>query len=173
MALLHPAWLLLLTALMCLGSFAKSTASARLVIPMALISIIAVWILLGWLFGIYRVSRESSARRQIEHGRDRSWVFALPAVIPMTLPAQFLTLPPVLEGVSEMLEGIAALSFFGALWLAAAALVTAEGHPVRYPTNRAVGTFLLLIYWIVGAWFVRPRVFALLQEPEAHPQAVR
>jgi hypothetical protein len=40
-------------------------------------------------------------------------------------------------------------------------LVTSEGHPVKYPTSRAVGAFLLMAYWVIGAGVLRPRLLGL------------
>jgi predicted benzoate:H+ symporter BenE len=45
--------------------------------------------------------------------------------------------------------------------LAATALVTSEGHPVKYPASRAVGAFLLMAYWVIGAGVLRPRLLGL------------
>ena len=123
----------------------------------------AMWFVLGWTYSIYRVARDVSAKNSFERGPDRAWVFGLAAVAILVLPMSLVDLPPVLDGLRNLVGGVGALSFFASYWLAAAALVTAEGHPVKYPTNRAVGAFLLIAYAVFGAWFIRPRVRALLE----------
>ena len=130
----------------------------------------AMWFVLGWTYSIYRVARDVSAKNSFERGPDRAWVFGLAAVAILVLPMSLVDLPPVLDGLRNLVGGVGALSFFCSDWLAATALVTAEGHPVKYPTNRAVGAFLLFVYAVIGAWFIRPRVFALLETSQSGDQ---
>lgn len=163
MAVLHPAWLVLATLLAFVGQLSVMSFSPSGIILAASCSLLMMWFVLGWTFGIYRVARDVSQRRGIERGPDRAWVFGLAAIAFLVLPTALTDLPPVLDGLRDLLGSVGVLSLFASFWLAAAALVTAEGHPVRYPTNRAVGTFLLVVYCIIGAWFLRPRILALLE----------
>ncbi|WP_298744236.1 hypothetical protein [uncultured Brevundimonas sp.] len=172
MALLHPAWLLLATMLMFLGQLAVLDPTPTGIILAGVCTVAMVWFLLGWTYGIYRVARDVSEQAGIERGPDRGWVVGMSAVAILVLPIALVDLPPVLEGLRDLVGGVGALSFFASFWLAAAALVTAEGHPVRYPTNRAVGAFLLIVYSFIGAWFLRPRILALLDAPRP-PEEVR
>lgn len=162
MALLHPAWLLLVTLLMFLGQLAVMSPTPSSIILAGFCVLGTMWFVLGWTYGIYRVARDVPEQNGIERGTDRGWVFGLAAVALLVLPISLVDLPPVLDGLRDLVGGVGLLSFFASYWLAAAALVTAEGHPVRYPTNRAVGAFLLIVYSVIGAWFLRPRILALL-----------
>ena len=169
MALLHPAWLLLVTLLTFGGQLAAMSLEPSGIVLAAFWSVLMSWFLLGWAYGIYRVAREVSGRRKLERGPDRDWIFSLSAVAFLVLPTALTNFSPVVNGLRDAVGGAGALAFFASFWVTAAALVTAEGHPVRYPTNRAVGTFLLVVYSPIGAWFVRPRLLALREAgwPEA------
>lgn len=170
MALLHPAWLLLATLLMFFGLFAAMSTISSGVILAGVCSLLLMWFGLGWTYGIYRVARDVPEQRRIERGPDRGWVFGLSALALLVLPTALTNLPPVLDGLRDLVGGVGALSYFVSFWLAAAALVTAEGHPVRHPTNRAVGTFLLITYAVIGAWFIRPRILGLLEAARTDDQ---
>jgi hypothetical protein len=167
MAQLHPAWLLLVTLLAFAGQMASVSATPQIIILASVCVLGAMSFLLGWTYAIYRVARDVSAKNNIEQGPNRSWVFRLAAVAILVLPIGLLDLPPVLAGLRDLVGGVVVLPFFASYWLAAGALVTAEGHPVRYPTNKAVGTFLLVFYSFIGAWYLRPRIRAVLEAPPA------
>jgi len=167
MALLHPAWLLLATLLPLLVPFTVTSFTGLGVTLVLLYWLVAMWLILGWSYGIYRVARHVSEQRESRCGRDRRWVFWLAAATLLPLPTALVHLPPRVEVLRDVVGGVGALSYFASFWLAAAALVTAEGHPVRYPTNRAVGTFLLVLYSFIGAWYLRPRIRAVLEAPPA------
>lgn len=169
-ALLHPAWWLLATLLMFLGQLATVSVTPPDIILAGVCVLGTMWFVLGWTYSIYRVARDVSTKNSIELGPDRAWVFGLAAVAILVLPIALVDLPPVLDGLRDLVGGVGVLSFFASYWLAAAALVTAEGHPVKYPTNRAVGAFLLIVYAVIGAWFIRPRVLALLKTSQPDDQ---
>ena len=170
MALLHPAWWLLATLLMFLGQFAAVSVTPPDMILAGVCVLGTMWFVLGWTYSIYWVTRDHSAKNGIERGPDRAWVFGLAAVAILVLPIALVDLPPVLDALRDLVGGVGVLSFFASYWLAAAALVTAEGHPVKYPTNKAVGAFLLIAYAVIGAWFIRPRILALLETCQSHDQ---
>lgn len=161
MALLHPAWLLLATLLTFAGQLAAMRLEPTGIVLAASWSVLMSWFVLGWAYSIYRVAREISGRRKLERGPDRDWIFGLSAIAFLVLPTALTDLSPVLNGLRDAVGGAGVLAFFASFWVTAAALVTAEGHPVRHPTNRAVGTFLLVVYSPIGAWFLRPRILAL------------
>lgn len=162
MALLHPAWFLLAQLLTFVGQFAALSQTPPNMILGGVCVVGMMWFLLVWTYGIYRVARDAG-RDGIVSGPDRGWVFGLAAACVLILPIALVDLPAALGGLRDLVGGVGALSFFASCWLAAAALVTAEGHPARYPTNRAVGAFLLIVYSVIGVWFLRPRIHALLQ----------
>ncbi|MDZ4113083.1 MAG: hypothetical protein U1E18_26295 [Brevundimonas sp.] len=172
MALLHPAWLLLATLLTFAGQLTAMSLEPSGIVLAAFWSVLMSWFVLGWAYGIYRVAREVSERRKLERGPDRDWIFGLSAIAFLILPTALTDFSAVVNGLRDLVGGVGALSFFASFWLAAAALVTAEGHPVRHPTNRAVGAFLLIVYSFIGAWFLRPRILALLDAPRP-PDEVR
>ena len=161
MALLHPAWLLLAMLLTFAGQLAGMGLEPSGMVLAAFWSILMSWFVLGWAYGIYRLAREVSGRRKLGRGPDRDWIFALSASAFLVLPTALTDFSPVVNGLRDAVGGAGALAFFASFWVTAAALVTAEGHPVRHPTNRAVGTFLLLVYSPIGAWFLRSRIRAL------------
>ena len=163
MALLHPAWLLLAMLLTFAGQLAAMSLDPSGIVQAAFWSVLMSWFVIGWAYGIYRVAREVSGRRKLEHGPERDWIFGLSASAFLVLPMALTDFSPGVNGLRDAVGGVGALAFFASFWVTAAALVTAEGHPVRHPTNRAVGTFLLVVYSPIGAWFLRPRVRALLE----------
>lgn len=172
MALLHPAYLLLATLFTFAGQLAAMSFEPSGIVLAASWSVLMSWFVLGWAYGIYRVAREVSERRKLERGPDRDWIFGLSAIAFLILPTALIDFSPVVNGLRDAVGGAGALAFFASIWVTAAALVTAEGHPVRHPTSRAVGTFLLAVYSPIGAWFLRPRILALreagLPEDQAH-----
>lgn len=170
MAVLHPAWLLVATLLAFICQLAVMSLTSTGIVLAGVCVLVVMWFVLGWTYGIYQVARAVPERNGIERGPDRGWVFKLAAGSLLLLPTALVDLPPMLDGLRDLVGGVGALSFFASYWLAAAALVTAEGHPVKYPTNKAVGAFLLIVYSVIGAWFIRPRVLALLETSQSDDQ---
>lgn len=168
MAVLHPAWLLVATLLAVICQLAVMSLTPAGIVLAGVCVLVLMWFVLGWTYGIYQVARAVPEQNSIECGPDRGWVFGLAAGSLLLLPSALVDLPPMLDGLRDLVGAVGALSFFASCWLAAAALVTAEGHPVKYPTNKAVGAFLLIVYSVVGAWFIRPRILALLETSRAH-----
>ncbi len=49
------------------------------------------------------------------------------------------------------------IPYFGCFWLSAAALARAEGRG-KAASSATLGTFLLIVYWVIGVWFLQPRL---------------
>lgn len=66
-----------------------------------------------------------------------------------------------MAGVRERLIRLhPAWSLVVCIWLAAAALARSENRG-QAASGATLGTFLLLVYWVIGVWFIRPRLARL------------
>lgn len=120
------------------------------------------------LLWVYRAWTVATARSRVRLGLNR-FLFALPiccsiiviAINYSTLAANGVEVdhasPAVAKGVSTAVI-IGAASFFLSLWLAARAIVAAEGDASRARLASTLGTFLLLVYLFIAVWWLKPRV---------------
>lgn len=155
MALLHP---LVFVGMLILvfGAQAITIASGPSAVVVMPVIMAGVLVPLFWAHGIYIVAAARSA------ARGSAVLFPATELAVGIAFVTVLVLGP--ERVQTLAGGAPALvviPYFVCLWLAAAALVRAEERGVAKlaPT---LGTFLLMVYWFIGAWFVRPRVKQLL-----------
>ena len=71
---------------------------------------------------------------------------------------------PILKVISSICEVLAVLLFFSVFWISAAVICNAE-EGGKVPAHRVVGTFLLLIYLVIGAPFIFARLKRLVHPP--------
>ncbi len=61
-------------------------------------------------------------------------------------------------GVFGLFMFVLIASYFTSLWLASAALVAFEDGMPKIASHKVVGTFLLMVYWMIGAWVMQLRL---------------
>ena len=157
---LHPAWL----AALCVAMFVAGAAVSDQPLPGVTIYSLTWIALLLWVHSIYAFSRTAL----VERGRSRrnlDWVFLVAAI---GAPLFWIRLGLVMAGYPEWLTaphpsqviGLPVIiAFFGAFGLTAFELAYAEREERPTPFGGAVfGRFLLLVYFPIGAWFIRPRL---------------
>ena len=149
-AFLHPIWLLIALV----GYFAVSlvlgpavTTGAPALIPA--IAILGIALPLLWMTGLRAV-----ARRALGLASWSVWSWASPAVPVLLLVAvASLNVFPALAAAA--LLG-ATIAYFSVIWVTARALATFQRGAGA--TALTIGTALLLIYYFIGAWVLRPVV---------------
>ena len=100
-------------------------------------------------------------------GASREWIFYVAEIGVICIPAFAIGSNAangsggVLEGVFGIVTFALVLSYFASLWLASAALVASEHGMPKIAVHKAVGTFLLMVYWMIGAWVLGRRLKAL------------
>lgn len=154
---LPPAWSLVLVLLsVCTALIAVSTDASGF----HMASTVAIVLLsLLWAHGIY-----DRSHRLAENVSQAPWhrqLFVWTEIV--LLVVGVLVLGFNARNVQSATGGLPALivfPYFVCLWLAAAALVRAEGRGQAAP-GATFGTFLLIVYWVIGVWFIHPRLARL------------
>ena len=166
LAFIHPIWFLVLTVVAFVAPVFTMNADTGAMVAMALMTVWVLLLPLGWAHGIYRGSRSALAKSGAV-GASRDWVFYIAAVGVVCLPLLGMG-SNLVEGSGGALEGVfgfamfgLVLSYFASLWLASAALVASEEGTPKIAVHKAVGTFLLMVYWMIGAWVLSRRLKAL------------
>lgn len=80
-------------------------------------------------------------------------------------PTSETSVTAILKALSSICEGLAVVLFFAVLWISAAGICDAE-ESGKAPAHRVVGTFLLLVYVVIGAPFIFTRLKRLAHQPE-------
>ena len=163
LAFIHPIWFLVLTVVVFVAPALTINAKIEVIVTLAFMSVWAVLLPLGWAHGIYRASRSALAKTGAV-GAGREWVFFIAEISAVCFPILGLG-SNLVDGSGGALEGAIGLamlplvaSYFSSLWLASAALVAFEDGTPKIASHKVVGTFLLMIYWMLGAWVMQRRL---------------
>lgn len=122
-----------------------------------------------WHYCLREVAERKAAARRGTRPR-RPFFFAIFFVsytaflVPIRYSLTMLTpnAAPLLEVAVPALLMITVISYFGAIWTAADALLRfTEGHD-HVPFHKTIGAFFLEFYLPIGIWFLRPRIRRLL-----------
>ena len=166
LAFIHPIWFFVLAVVAFVAPLFSMKADIGAMVAIALMSVWVLLLPLGWAHGIYRGSRSALAKIGAV-GQSRDWVFYIAEVGIVCIPIFGLG-SNIVEVSGEALHGVFGFgmllliaSYFASLWLAAAALVAFEDGTPRVAVHNAVGTFLLMVYWMIGAWVMQRRLKAL------------
>ena len=151
---LHPAWsLLLIAASICTAVLAITYQAFDLHLASTLVVCLLT---LLWAHGVY--DRAKLSAPDSSGGRGASRLFIATEMGAAGLAAIMLMVG--FEGVGSVfgsLTPLIALPYFVCLWLAATALSHAEARG-KAASGATLGTFLLIVYWVIGVWFVRSRL---------------
>lgn len=163
LAFIHPIWFLVLTVVAFVAPLFDMNADSGVIIARALMTVWLLLLPLGWAYGIYLGSRAALARiGAVSAGRD--WVFQVAGIGLVGFPILGFAgiLVEAYGGVQEGFFGLVMFvviaSYFASLWLASAALVAFEDGTPKIASHKVVGTFLLMAYWIIGAWVMHGRL---------------
>ncbi len=166
LAFIHPIWFLVLMVVVFVAPVFTMNAGSGAIVGVAFMTLWASLLPLGWAHGIYRGSRSVLAAKGAA-GPSRDWVFYIAEIGCLSFPVLGLG-SYIVEGFGGVLEGVLSLallalvpSYFVSLWLASAALVASEGGTPKIAAHKVVGTFLLMVYWVIGAWVMQRRLKAL------------
>jgi hypothetical protein len=172
LAFIRPIWFVAILVVAFAVPIATMTVSVEI---MAIGAIMSMWLALlplAWIYGIYTASR--LARPDSGPGRD--FVFYLAGLGIVLLPVIFvgtITLGNFADGPMTVV-GLLWFATFGCLvasmWLASAALVAFEEGVSGTPFYKVAGTFLLMVYWVIGVWVMQDRLKALRHKLEAAPE---
>lgn len=165
LALLHPAWL----TIAALGGLTATVLAEATDGPWGFLAILSAAIQLLWVHGVYRMARERLPADQPASPRDKSWVF-LTAAISLVVSAILASAIPGPERgnpFEQIATALAVLAYFGSIWLAAVALLTAEGKKPNWSEARLFGVFLMMVYAFAGAWILRARIQAVASQKTA------
>lgn len=171
MAFLAPIWFLGALAIPFIGAAVANRDFDAPDLGLIIASSVAgILVPLFWVHGIYR------AVRLARFGHDRptagEWSFwiAEAGLVLMAIAWLVIAREPVglLGGVGTTLFVVSLVAYFVSLWRAAAALSAfEEGGSGRAPLGRSVVTFLAMIYWAIGVWFMQGRLNRLRGATEA------
>jgi len=166
LAFIHPIWFLVLTVVAFVAPVFTMNADTGAMVAMAFMTVWVLLLPLGWAHGVYRGSRSVLAKTGAV-GPSSDWVFYIAEVGIVCVPILGLW-SSIVEGSGMALEGVLSLvmfavipSYFASLWLASAALVASEDRTPKIAAHKVVGTFLLMVYWMIGAWVMQRRLRAL------------
>jgi hypothetical protein len=166
-ALLHTLWFLaVLVAVFVATPLLAARPTGILVGLIVAISSAGVFLPLLWAHGIYNLAAQTGGGR---FGR-----LAFPVVELAIVVGAILAFGSGNDGPTGVLGAfifLPVLGYFFCLWLAAAALVRSESSERKSALAPTLGTFVLMIYWMIGAWFIRPRVKRLTERLEADPRS--
>lgn len=172
LAFIRPIWFVAVLVVAFAVPIATMTLSVEI---MAVGAIMSVWLALlplAWVYGVYTASR--LARPDSGPGRD--FVFYLAGLGIVLLPLIFagsIALGNFADGPMTAV-GLVWFATLGclivSLWLASAALVAFEEGEPKPPFHKVAGTFLLMVYWPIGAWVMQGRLKALRHQLEASPE---
>ena len=154
-ALIHPAWLMLVVIAVFAVQIGRGLDSPPDVRLTLFISQAAVVVPLLWAHGIYEVASA---------GQPRRWAGGLFVVAEAAIAVSLASLAafdPLIDPLPMVLPAPVVVLYFAGLIVAASALTFAD----RADGRRASGilTFLLMVYFFIGAWFIRPRVQRLIE----------
>ena len=163
LAFIHPIWFLGLTVVAFVAPLFTMNADTGVMTAMALVTGSAVLLPLGWAYGIYVGSRAALAGTGAV-GAGRDWVFYIAGIGVVCLPILGIA-GLIVESPGEVQEGYLVpvmfaviASYFASLWLASAALVAFDDGTPKAAIHKVVGTFLLMVYWMIGAWVMQGRL---------------
>ncbi len=163
LAFIRPIWLVAVLGVAFAVPIATMTVSVEVMAVGAIMSMWMALLPLAWIYGIYAASR--LARPDRRPGRD--FVFYLSGLGIVLTPVTFLS-SIALGSIGEASMMVAGLVWFAtfvclviSLWLASAALVAFEEDEAKPPFHKVVGTFLLMVYWVIGVWVMQGRLKAL------------
>ncbi len=166
LAFLHPIWFVALAATAFIATALKTNSGTGPMIAVALLSVCGLLLPLGWAHGIYKGSRLVLAQTKTV-GTNRDWIFYLVEIGVICVPVLALASNAV-KGSGGVLEGAVGFvafalifSYFTSLWLASTALLALEEGTPNFAAHKAVGTFLLMVYWMIGAWVLSRRLKVL------------
>lgn len=167
LAILHPLWFLAVLIAVFVAAPMASMAPAGPSVGLILaISCGGVMLPLLWAHGIYNVASQTGARRS---GQIVFLVVETAIVLGFILG--FMSGDEGPSGSLSAFFALPVLGYFVCLWLAARALVRAESSVRDAEFATTLGTFLLAVYWMIGAWLIRPRVRRLLEKREINPSS--
>lgn len=177
LAFIHPILFLVLAVVAFVAPLVTMNADTVVMVAMAFMTIWVLLLPLGWAYGIYRGSRSALAKTGAG-GAARDWVFCMAGIGVVCTPLLGLA-RNLVEGSGGALgdlfdlAAVAVLaSYFASLWLASASLVAFEDGTSKIAIHKAVGTFLLMVYWMIGAWVMQRRLKALREALPAGGAAV-
>lgn len=163
LAFIHPIWFLVITVIAFVAPLFTLNADSG---AMVAIAILTVWVLLlplGWAHGIYRGARSALAKTGAV-GASRDWVFYVAEIGLICVPILGLG-SNLAEGSGGAMESVFGLigfavvmGYFASLWLSSSALVAFEDRTPKVAIHKVVGTFLLMVYWMIGAWVMQRRL---------------
>ncbi len=162
-AFIHPIWLSTAGIAYFIVVAAGTPTMNAIIVPLFWAAMILV--LLMWAHGIYHATRRVDGIST----QSREWVFVTAewAVVPLTA-LMFASGKFAPHPVMALLEGLGTLSglvlFFTSLWLGAASLSRHQKATLQSSTAHKIGYFLAMVYWIIGAWFLWPKLRRLRTE---------
>ncbi|WP_332656988.1 hypothetical protein [Brevundimonas sp.] len=160
-AFIHPIWFVLLGLIALIAPVFTMSADIGAMVAMAFMTVWVLLLPLGWAHGIYRGSRSALAMIG-PVGTSRDWVFWVAEVGVVCVPILALSSNVLDGGTTERVFAVVTVAlaalYFVSLWLASAALVASEDRTPKVAAHRVVGTFLLMVYWMIGAWAMRRRL---------------
>ena len=166
-ALLHPLWFLAVLVVVFVATPLVAVRPTGFLVGLVVaISSAGVFLPLLWAHGIYNVATRTGGGR---FGR-----LAFPVVELAIVAGVILAFVSGNEGPTGVLGAfifLPVVGYFICLWLASAALVRSESSERKSTLAPTLGTFVLMIYWMIGAWFIRPRIKRLAERLEADPTA--
>lgn len=171
-AFIRPIWFVAVLGVAFAVPIATMTVSVEIMAVGAIMSVWLVLLPLAWAYGIYTASRVARP----DSGPGRDFVFYLAGLGIVLLPVIFvgsITLRNFADGPMTVV-GLVWFANLGcviaSLWLASAALVTFEKGEPKPPFHKVAGTFLLMVYWVIGVWVMQGRLKALRHQLAAAPE---
>ena len=160
-AFIHPIWFVVLGLVAFVAPVFTMNADIGAMVAMAFMTVWVLLLPLGWAHGIYRGSRSALARVG-PVGASRDWVFWIAEIGVVCIPILALSSNVLDGGAMENVFAVITVGlatvYFASLWLASAALVASEDRKPKVAAHRVVGTFLLMVYWMIGAWVMQRRL---------------
>jgi hypothetical protein len=163
LAFLHPTWTLVVVAIAVLAKLSSLADDPRVVSASLVLLALAGMVPVGWAYGIHRTATRLEAARdsrpRLKSGRP--FFVAAAGMLVFNLLAPFeregstwlAIVPPVV------------VFYILAFWLAAAALARFQSAgPADIAST--FKTFVLMHFWIVGAWLLSPTLKRLREAAE-------
>ena len=166
LAFIHPIWFVALAATVFVAPALTLNGGTGTMIAVAMLSVCGLLLPLGWAHGIYRGSRLVLAQTKAV-GTSRDWIFYIAEIGVICVPVLAFGSNAakgsggVVEGLFGFVAFVLIFSYFTSLWLASTALVASEEGTPKVAAHKAVGTFLLMVYWMIGAWVLSSRLKVL------------
>lgn len=177
LAFIHPIWFLALALVAFVAPVFVMNAGVWAMVALALATVWLLLLPLGWAHGIYKGARIALAKHSAV-GPSHDWVFYVAGIgivcVPILGWGVFVAGVGVNGGEALGLLIVPLVgSYLVSLWLASTALVASEEGTLKIAAPKAVVTFLLMFYWVIGAWVMQRRLKALRQAVEtAAPKPV-